>query len=365
MNPAATKSRVPARRKVLTVHRWLSVGAAIFWLLQALTGIAIVFHWEITDALLPAPHRATDLPAIERRIDALLAESAGSRPASIWTTAGAADRYDVTVEDGDGNARSVRINGDGTIIRREADGETGVMDFLVGFHHDLLGSWGSWIVAISGLLLCSNIVLGIVTAWPRRGTWKRALTPAPMRSGPLTARLYGWHRAFGLWLAVPALVIAASGTMLKFEDGVGTIIGASDVSLPPVPPGPRAIGFAQAAGAALRAVPGSTLANVGWPAADDATFRVRVRAPGEIRRAYGGGIVLVNANDGSIRGVYPIARAELSRGFMSALFPIHTGEAIGLPGRLLSIVIGLWLVTMIVTGMLLWVRRRQPSSRSK
>src|SRR3546814_6398405 len=56
---------------MLTVHRWLSLGAAAFWLLQAFTGILIVFHWEITDAALSDIHRPTDLAAIERRIDTL------------------------------------------------------------------------------------------------------------------------------------------------------------------------------------------------------------------------------------------------------------------------------------------------------
>lgn len=50
---------------------------------------------------------------------------------------------------------------------------------------------------------------------------------------------------------------------------------------------------------------------------------------------------------------------------MSALFPIHTGEAGGIVGRLLSIVIGLWLITMIVAVVLLWAKRRKPRARPR
>lgn len=346
------------RRSILAIHRWMSLGAAIFWLLQAISGILIVFHWEIGDRSLSAIHRPTDLAAIERRIEALAPPGGGERVTTIWTSGGLADRYAVYLEDKDGGNREVRIAGDGTIIGEPAREDTGIMPFLVGFHHDLLGSWGSWIVSISGLLLCSNLLLGLIAAWPKRGTWARALTPA--NHGPLAARLYGWHRAVGLWAALPALVVAATGTAMKFEDGLGALIGASPVELPANRRTGTPVGFAAAAGAALAAIPGSTLTQAAWPQDGDATYRFRVRAPGEIRRAYGGSIVLVDANDGRVRGTYPIAEAEPARALMSALFPIHTGEAGGLVGRLLSIAIGLWLVTMIVTGPFLWLRRRKP-----
>lgn len=351
------------RRKLLGIHRWLSVGAAIFWLLQAITGILIIFHWEIGDASLSTLHRPTDLAAIERRIDALAPAGSGARMASVWTTAGLPDRYDIQFKDRDGKSGSVRVAGDGTIIDAPREDETRILGFLVGFHHDLLGSWGSWVVSISGLLLCSNILLGIVAAWPKRGTWKIALVPA--RRGPAAARLYSWHRSVGLWAAIPALAIAATGTMLKFEDGVGALVGAKAVSLPANPPAGPAVGFATAAQTALGAIPGSSLTQVAWPAENDATYRVRVRAPGEIRRAYGGSIVLVDANDGAVRAIYAIADAEPARAFMSALFPIHTGEAGGLVGRMLSIAIGLWLITMIVAGLLLWLKRRKPAARKR
>lgn len=360
MSEPTSAGRKPFRPSILAVHRWLSLGAAIFWLLQALTGIAIVFHWEITDAQLSSAYPATDLPAIERRIAALAAED-GSKPTTLWTTGSGGDRYNIYLETNGGESRSIRVLGDGTVIDRPRDDENRLMDFLVGFHHDLLGAWGSWIVAISGLLLCSNLILGLAAAWPKRGTWRRAL--APSQKGPPAARLYSWHRSLGLWAVLPALVIAATGTLMKFEDGVGNLIGAKGVELPAIPATRTAVGFGQAAEAALDAVPGSTLTQVAWPKDDDATYYVRVNAPGEIRRAYGDTRVLVDANDGTLRGVFPIADAEPARAFMSALFPLHTGEAGGIAGRLLSIAIGLWLVTMIVAGVLLWFKRRKPTGK--
>jgi uncharacterized iron-regulated membrane protein len=350
MNTTTASTR-PLRRQLLAVHRWLSLGAALFWLLQAISGVLIVFHWEINDAAIPGAHRPTGLAAIERRIDAITA--GGGTVTAVWTTAGSAERYNINTKAG-----TVRVAGDGTALRTIPKGEGHWIGYVVGFHHDLLGGiWGSWIVAISGILLVGNLLLGIVAAWPRRGTWRLALRPATR--GPATARLYSWHRALGLWVAIPALVIALTGTLMKFEDGLGGLLGGEPVSLPANPPAGPPIGFAAAAGAGLAAIPGSTLTAVIWPKPDDATFTVRLNAPGEIRRTYGASRVLVDANDGTVRGIYPIAEAPAARAFMSALFPIHTGEAGGTIGRLLSIAIGLWLVTMIVAGTLLWAKRRK------
>lgn len=362
MSAAVPNEQKPFRRSILTFHRWLSIGAAVFWLLQALTGIAIVFHWEIADAQISSAHRPTDLVAIERRIDALVAEEPGAKATTVWTTGSDTDRFNIYLESKEGESRTVRVLGDGAVIDRPREDETRLMEFLVGLHHDLLGRWGSWIVAISGILLCSNLILGLVVAWPKRGTWRRAITP--VQKGPPATRLYSWHRAVGLWAVLPALVIAATGTLMKFEEGVGNLIGAKGVELPANPAAGKPIGFAQAAKAAIDAVPGSSLTQVAWPKDNDATYYTRVKAPGEIRRAYGDTRVLVDANDGSVRGVFPIADAEPARAFLSALFPIHTGEAGGLVGRLLSIAIGLWLVTMIVAGILLWLRRRKPRPKA-
>ncbi|WP_409574710.1 PepSY-associated TM helix domain-containing protein [Sphingopyxis sp. PET50] len=238
MTEATRKAKVSLRSPVLKIHRWLSIGAAIFWLLQAITGVLIVFHWEINDAAISRLERPTDLAAIERRIDALAPPGGAAIVQSVWDSGSNSDRYVVFMQDAEGVRRGVRLAGDGTILRNAAPDDSTLMEFLVGFHHDLLGEWGSWIVAISGILLCSNLSLGLVAAWPKRGTWRRALVPT--RKGPVAARLYSWHRAIGLWAVVPALVIAATGTMMKFEDGVGSLVGAAPVALPANPRGRRA-----------------------------------------------------------------------------------------------------------------------------
>ena len=40
------------RKNLLELHRWLGLSAAAIWLVQAITGILLTFHFEAEDAML-------------------------------------------------------------------------------------------------------------------------------------------------------------------------------------------------------------------------------------------------------------------------------------------------------------------------
>ncbi len=57
-----------------------------------------------------------------------------------------ADRYDIFYSTADGGG-TIRIAGDGTVLRQIKNGERDIWDTLVGIHHDLLsGDIGGWIL---------------------------------------------------------------------------------------------------------------------------------------------------------------------------------------------------------------------------
>jgi len=345
------------KRYLIRVHRWLSLSMAALWLLQAATGVIIVFHWEIDDSTIAARHADTDLSALAREIDRLAPAGSGRHVATVWTTAGMPDRYDITVAKDGGASTVVRVTGDGHPIRTDRrGGPRRLIDTLVLLHQSLLaGVTGRWIIGASGALLLFNAVGGLLLAWPRRGAWRPALSFK--RRGPPVARLYGLHRALGLVGVLPALVLVTAGVLLAYDEGFSRLIGAGPVALPPRT-GHALVGFAEAVRTAQHALPGARLTAVTMPGPDDATYRVRLRAPGEWRRAYGASYVLVDAVSGDVRGVFPAAVAPWPRRAVDALFPVHTGEAGGLAGRILVLCTGLWLIGMIFIGPRLWWLRR-------
>ncbi len=356
--------RPQGRATIVRLHRWLGIGAAAIWMLQALTGILLSFHFEAEDALLGTRHVPTNPVAIEQRLDGLASAGGDARVNWIWTTAGLADRYIVSFATPGGEARKVYIDGAGTLLGDRPANASSVFGLIRDIHLTLVaGAAGEWILGIAGFLLVTNILFGLVVAWPRRGRWRQALILSGLRS-PLAA-LYGWHRALGLWAAIPALLIVMTGSLMLFEHQVRTLVGASEVSLPANPATGRPVGFAQASAAAVAAIPGSRFVGTTLPSTEDASYYAWVRAPGELYRkdGYGSSLVIINANDGSVRGAWPATQASAAQAFIGSFYPLHTGEALGLTGRIFVLGIGVWLVATIILGLLLWWRKR-PRVRS-
>lgn len=366
------------RSTVVVAHRWASLVAALFWLLQALTGLVAVFHWQIDDATLAGEVRPLDLDAIERRAAELAAPGSGLHVDSIWSTAGVANRFDIFIAaepsaDGGSGAlgRVVRVDGAGNVLRVRLDGERfasgGLVDTLVQLHQSLYaGGTGRWIVGGSGLLLLTNLVLGAVLAWPRRGQWWRALWPAATVTG--AARTYAWHRALGLWASLPAACLVAAGVLLALEGLTERLVAPATVEPPALalPAGAVPdVGMVAAAQAALARFPGAALSGIGFPSPDSAWWAIRLRQPGELRRAYGKTRVFVSALDGTNVVEFDALRATPGRRFVDSLFSFHTGEMGGLAGRLAALGIGLWLVAMNLLGIRLWAARRRPRRAGK
>lgn len=349
-----------ARSGLLRLHRWLSLSAMLFWALQAASGVLIVFHWEFEDALIRAPHRPTDLAAIEARLNELVPSGSGLAIESVWTSGGASDRYDVYVETSEGEAaRTIRIDGVGNVLRTLTPGESGVFDTVVGFHHNLLaGDAGSWIVGISGLLLAGNIVIALFMAWPGRKRLHTLRPPPKAMHG--VPKAYGWHRAVGFWGALPALALSSAGVLLVFQDSAERWLAPASITPPTErwattsPPG-----FGKVVEAAMALHPDARLADISFPTADSAVWRVRLRTDGETRRAYGRTAVFVSANNGQVLADLPASDAVPVRAFLDGLFPFHTGEVAGLPGRLAVAATGVWLLTMTLLGFFLWKMRRR------
>jgi len=348
----------------IRLHRWLGIGAALFWLIQGLTGTVLSFHFELADATHAPNHRPTDLPAIEQRLDALAGPGQGGQVQWIWTTAGLADRYVVSYKDAEGTARRARIDGAGTVVRDRPASEPDLLELIRALHIDLLaGRVGHWIMAITGLLLVSNLIFGLVVGWPRRGAWKQALRP--LRTAHPVARSYSLHRSIGLWGAVPGLLLALTGSLMLFEHEIRDLAGVPELELPANPAQGRPVGLTAAVQAGLTAIPGSRFVGTTLPTADDASYYLWVRAPGELYRdgGYGSSLVIVDANNAAIRGAYPVTQASPAAAVIASFYPLHTGEAGRLPGRLLALATGVWLVASVYYGLQLWLRRRPRNRR--
>jgi uncharacterized iron-regulated membrane protein len=353
---------------IRSTHKYLSLGLGALWLLQALSGVLISFQGEIGDALLRGPDR----PLAAGPFGAAVATLAAARPQATltWIMAGegSPNRYDLLFTDKDDHTRSVHVDGEGAVLRdapRDYDYPApGLFQTAHDFHETLFaGDRGKWFLGCSGFVLLTNLLFGLTLAWPARGqSWRRVLLPGT--SGPPAVKFYKWHRALGPCLLVPAIVIVACGVLQQWPAdrwlGVDSIAPTPHVSAQT-----QFVPLAAALTTAMQRYPGAALALVEMPGPDQPWYRIRLRQPGELRRVFGQTTVFVDAHDGAILLDRDAFTLPLNEKIANAFYPIHNGEFLGLPGRLVSLLTGLGLLAMGVLGAGLWWTRRSARGATK
>lgn len=333
------------------------------WLLQALTGTALVFHREFDDALLGAAETPTNLKRIDQRI-AIEADKNPDGVTLLTVSGGLPNFYDLYVREADGT-HLLRLNGKGEMLRdRPFDFDYASMtafQLMYRFHTSLFaGDTGRIFLGLSGVLLLTTVVFGLQLAWPPRGRWRNWLWPSKQKQSAMT--WFAWHRAVGLWFVAPAIVFISAGALLGLIEPIDALLGVSTKAPNVSAKSPAAfkIPASKAIETAVARFPGSTFAVLEMPSSKSPWYRVRVKAPGEPRRAFGTSAVYVDARNGRVLASYDARTASLTTQFAMDTFPVHTGEILGLPGRILSLVDGLWLTSMMTLGFgLWWMRRRQ------
>lgn len=341
------------RRAVLQIHLWLGLTIGLLWALQGLSGAWLVFHREV-ESIGMAP-TAGPLASL----DTIVANARAAHSGELQR---------VSVADASGSLLDASFKGHDVLVeaatgRVVLGGETGVAalnETLYHFHEELLsGETGRTFIGISGLLLISASLMGLWLGWPQRGSWRVAF--AFSRWTTLKTRLYGWHRASGL-LACLALVMAGTtGASMIFGKELRALVGhqgqyrakpVADLAPPRVTP-------AQAWATAQAQFPQAGFVRLTFPTTKSPVWQVRLLQPGELRAWSGTTSVTIDPADGRVLARYDAVKAPAASRVLDAAFPLHNGEALGLPGRILMILAGLSLPMFYVTGVLAWLRTRR------
>jgi uncharacterized iron-regulated membrane protein len=355
------------KRTLAVLHRWLGIALAAIWVFQAITGIILVFHWELDDWTIREQSAPLDVQAFDARLRHIEQDQANTTVHSVWVSGGSTNRYDVFLDQPGNGPSVIRIGGNGDILRVQNTQDTfangGVFKTLFKAHKSLLaGEAGEWFIAISGLVLLTSLVTGLTISWPRVGRWKRDLLPS-LHGQPLQL-LRSWHKALGLWLVVPAILVVITGVELIFQKGIARSLGVG-----PIEPAPhtaaRAINISpgQAIDIALATFPDASFSGLVMPNSEKFYYTARMLEPGEWRRAIGKSVVLISPVDGQVIARQRATEASMTTRLLDSSYPLHTGEALGTGGRVFSLVLGAWLIGMCILGFLAWRRRRQSRRR--
>ncbi|HCN91890.1 MAG TPA: hypothetical protein DIT86_01590 [Hyphomonas sp.] len=350
--------------RVRSIHKYVSLSFLALWALQAASGLAISFRADIDDFFLGQKSVQTETAALAKTIETL--QSEGDEISSIWISGGRDGQYDVYL-DRDGESRTVRIDGSGARIRDRSDAnrfsDGAIFETLTQFHKSLmLGSTGYLFLTISGLLLISNISLGLVAGWSQRKRL-RAFTKAS--SVPAAAALSGWHWRVGFWGAIPALCVILAGTALTQSDLLANGLSVEQKTPESQKPAPtHIVDLGTAMDVALGEYPGSSLVAINLPSENRQWYKFRLKAPGEMPRLYGATRVFVGL-DGTVLLDHDAANSAPEERVIESLYPLHTGQIGGLFGRLINAAAGIWLLFMIALGVQLWLARRRGQGAMK
>lgn len=364
------------RRAWVLLHRWVGLALSLFVVLSGITGSLLAFD---LDALLVPELRVVAPTGPKIDIDTLLAGAERQLPGyhirNVEFGSVPEDAYELSLAPRDEAAGLAPAEGfldpyTGRVLGLREQGAFGfdrasVMPFVLQLHHDLaLGPAGQWFMGLVALLWIVMSAVGTYLALPR-GRSLRSVFQVKRGAGSLRLS-FDLHRVFGLGSAVVLVVLAFSGLSMNWDREVNAAV--SFVSPPVEMPAPRsaALGTAritvEAAVAAARAryPDNRVVAIVAKP--ERGTVRVRLAEPDDIR-IRGQRFVFVDWHDGSVLAEHSLREGSAGNVFIGWQLPLHSGQAFGTAGRILVLVAGLVPVLLVVTGVVVWRRKRQVEAR--
>lgn len=342
------------RRRLLTFHRWVALVFAPLFALQALTGGALLFRESLARMIDPAPMAQSGTPGnlpVSALLNGATSSAPGFRVTRLFLPETDRDTAFAQMANEKGERLYAAVDpGSGHLLR-----EGGVWRFpleaALQLHYRLMdGRFGMAVVLANGLALIFLSATGMAYWWPGRARLARSL--AIRANAPPRARLRQWHRSTGVVLSLLLLFSATTGILLMVPD----LAAADPAPVAPLAP-PSAGQIDKAVAMAATAFPEARMRDIRFPTADhiDVNFFAPERNPEAVH------IARVSLSEGELLKRLPAAENPV---LWMKVLPLHSGESIGLGGRLALFAEAGALLFLAGSGPLMWWQAR-PHKRKK
>jgi uncharacterized iron-regulated membrane protein len=236
-------------------------------------------------------------------------------------------------------------------------------DVVLEIHRSLfIGTVGR---VVTELVTCWSVVLVMTGAylwWPRKlgrvwGTW----LPRIRRHPYLTLR--DWHAVTGAYIVVIVVIIACTGLMYTYAWGAGysyaeNLSGANDLLLkPPASRSPAAakrLPLDAILSAASENLPGSTLL-LQFPRDLGGSIVVFGNSPSG---PASDGVVALDPATGEVLTRRTTSQYPALKWWRSWNYPLHVGSVLGVPTKIVWLIVCFGLMVLPVTGTWMWWQRR-------
>ncbi len=374
------------RATLVKLHRYVGLSVALFLVVAGLTGSVLAFQTEVDSWLNPrlfrvkTPGRELSLSTLVSRIEAVVP---GASVRGITLPNGAHGSLRV----------SLSARGEASIAQDEifVDGSTGqvlggrlwgaarfdrphLIPFLYRLHYSLHlpGSWGIWLMGGVALAWMLDCFVGFYLTLPRgKPFWKKWRPIWKIKRGAGSYRLtLDLHRAFALWLWGILFLLALTSVAFNLNGQVFRPVLTALLPTSPTiwdKPAPSTLprqrvdwdrAAARATGeAARRGWPERSLSRISL-AREEGFYLVRLGQPHQA--GFGPAAVFVATDTGQILSTERGGEGKAGDVIDALVYPIHSGQIGGLPGRILICLSGLVVAMLSVTGIIVWWKKRAP-----
>jgi uncharacterized iron-regulated membrane protein len=225
------------------------------------------------------------------------------------------------------------------------------------------GFWlGNHLLSFGSAFLMCSILIGCYLWWPRNGRWLTALTFK--RNAGAVRFNYDLHKTFGIATCLLLLISLFTGIRMYnpwsewIDCSVNQLSPVTRLAAAPVfsepSSGKQLINAAQAVRIATESIPGGHPVSLLLPLDERGIYSISLKTD-----AVWDSEVNVDQYSGKVLQLYTPSNATAGDHFLGWLFPLHTGRAFGLLGRILILVLGLIPTVLYVTGFIRWLQKRQ------
>ena len=377
--------RLKARRKRwLDVHLWLGVSMGILLSIYGITGSILVFNAEIDELLnrelltVTLPKKTTNYQPLAAIFEAgrqAMPTQAQATFATYPRNAQAALElnYSRTAPGNIDESWQVAVDPYTALVlgkRLLSSSDSVIPKTLIGFiftlHYALLlgEDISSIVVGATAALLIISVLTGLILWWPLTGRWRQALT-LKLKAGSIRFN-YDLHKICGFYTALVMLPVLFSGIYMILPEQVVPVLELfSPVTyrywFSSTPPANKAqpIGMHEAVAIATQRYPTGRPHWIYGAPEPTSAYTIcldGVDAPGSLlqRRC-----VVLDRYSGKILDVDDPTNGTAGEVFTQWQWPLHSGRAFGMTGRILVFITGLACPVLFITGVTRWLKKRR------
>lgn len=385
-------SRLKARRRLwLQVHLYLGLLVGALLVVISLSGSLIVFAAQL-DAWLNADMMQVDVPKGEaafRPYEEIITAAKAAMPSGAkfaarislpqqpgdvfeiaYNIPPARDNYQVFVNPYTAEVLGQRLWG---LFDPCCSWHGPLLAVIYRFHDSFwLGETGSILTGSTAVLMLVSLISGVVLWWPGKGRLKTALS---IKRNASTERFnYDLHKVTGVYTVLVLFVLLFTGAYLSlqvpFPTQVKGLVGLfspltgkpTQFESTPIE-GRVVIGIDQAVNIANRLFPDGVVTMVFLPVGDTGVFKIFKHQGNKILFSSRQQMVVIDAYSG--KALYQTDQGKRTAGdiFNEWQLALHSGEAFGVTGQVIVLMVGLTPLALYVTGVIRWLQKRNARKR--